>query len=536
MNEAEPAPTPDDASADDTASAGHGLQARIADVMHDVCGVSSLSVDWRPAVAREMVDQLLSPEQAALQVSDVRGVRALNLALYRMSYEAALACEHARHFRAQDCCAATRDETSVSAPGDSPNPLENRKERLRLVAATGNDDSDKTAVETIGPLARMLCLGVIDMLEALDRYDYADMQAAHGDCNYFVPSRCTLEPFRVFECLRLIAQAGLSRDTGGAAPGRRELQTLAELVSADRDQGGERYTDYALLLLVIAVGHTPRQALVNDAVNDKRLSEDVDNLSSEDADNGLSIIEWLLDLLQTLERRDMAKARGWPIEGQPNPMAHQVHFYRQFAHHIRAIALAQKLKKTARHRADDAKTPSLEAVKREYSQATAALERALRLVPASNEARWRYYDLSAENLDHESSLRVELLEQQLSTRETVEALAKANVDHFSESAQDELRDRMADVSMRVVEVIGIFLAVVAILGVTVSSATVGGLSLNERILLLSIGGAMPLVYFVLLRWLVTGKLAKQPSMKRKPDQQDEARGANSPRNPTTAGP
>ena len=98
------------------------------------------------------------------------------------------------------------------------------------------------------------------------------------------------------------------------------------------------------------------------------------------------------------------------------------------------------------------------------------------------------------------------MEQRLNTRHTVETLAKTNVQRFSGEAKEELRERMASVSMRIVEIIGVFLAVVAILGSTVASATVDDLSVNDRIVILIVGGTMPVIYFVLLRWIVIGRL------------------------------
>lgn len=159
--------------------------------------------------------------------------------------------------------------------------------------------------------------------------------------------------------------------------------------------------------------------------------------------------------------------------------------------------------------AEDDDAVSISIVRDEYEKASISLEHALQLVPAFNSARWAYYDLNAENLEHEQSLRIELLEQRLSTRRIVTALAESSVDRLSEAAKEELRNRMADVSMRIVEIIGVFLAVVAILGATVASATVGELTLLGRIFILVVGGTMPVLYFVLLRWIVTGQLSKR---------------------------
>ena len=509
----DPAPTTGHVSPDEPVSTGDGVQVRIAELIDETCGLrSGIAGDWGAAVALKLVEQLIPPEQLELRFGESRNVQTLNLALYQMSYEAALACEHARQAGAQARRPATRSEPLGSTPEDPLRLAENLQHRLRLVAATGSNDSGMTTVETVGQLARLLCLCLIDAHEARDRYDYVGMQAVLDACDGCLPSGCTLKSFRVLECLRTIAQAGLSRDPGGNPPSRRDLEALAGLVSTDRERGGGSYADYSLLLLVVAVGHAHRQALVDNAGRDVQLAEHVDDALSEEADEATSIVAWVLDVLQDLEDRGVAQARDWPIAEQPNPMAHHVHYYRHFAHHIQAMALANKLKHAAATPAEDTTTISVSDVKREYLRASVSLERALQLVPPSNEARWRYYDLNAENLEREASLRIELLEQRLSTRQTVESLAEATVDRFSKSAQEELRGRMADVSMRVVEVIGIFLAVVAILGVTVASATVDGLSLSGRIWLLSIGGAMPVVYFVLLRWIVIGKLSKRRSI------------------------
>ena len=501
MNEVDPALTGDEVHPDGQEPAGDGLHARIAELIDESSGLSRLSADWSAAVALELVHRLLPPEQAELRVGEAGGVQALNLALYRMSYEAALACEHARQVGAQARRPTAWAGTTASTSGDPPGPTETLRQRLRSALAARGDDPDMRAVETVGQLARVLCLGLIDAYEARDRYDYAAVLAAVEACDDCLPSGCTLKSFPVLECIRAVAHAGMSRDRGGAPFSRQDLDASAALVSRDRDQGGGPHADHALLLLVSAVGQAQRRDLVDDAARDG-------------TDTSRSLVAWILDLLQDLEQRGVAEARDWPVASQHNPMAHHLHYYRHFAHHVRAIALANQLKEPAQTEdgnTEDGNTAAISVamVRDEYRNASASLERALQLVSPSNEARWRYYDLNAENLEHEESLRVELLEQRLSTRETVKRLAEANVKQLSEEAQDELRNRMADVSMRIVEVIGVFLAVVAILGVTVASATVDGLSLGGRILILAIGGSMPVVYFVLLRWIVTGKMSKR---------------------------
>ena len=498
----DPVTTDDEVPPDGPEFAGDRLQVRLAELIDESSGLSRRSGDWSAGVAIELAEQLLASEQADLRVGEGGSVQALNLALYRMSYEASLACEHARQLGA-------RPSHSVSTSGDCLDPAETLKQRLRTALAARGDDSDGGAVVTIGRLARVLCLGLIGAYEARDRYDYAAMQASLEVCDDYLPAGCTLKSFRVLECMRVIAQAGLSREPGGSPPNRRDLEALAGLISEDRDQGGGPYADHSLLLLVSALGQVQRRDLVDDEVSDMQRRDLVDDEVSDGAGTKKSLVDWILEVLQGMEERGVAKAQDWPIANQPNLMAHHLHYYRHFAHHVQAIALANQLKEPAATQAEDAPFLSVSDVKREYSKASVSLERALQVVPPSNQARWRYYDLNAENLEHEENLRIELLEQRLSTRQTVRDLAEANVQRLSEVAKEELRSRMADVSMRIVEVIGIFLAVVAILGATVASATVDGLSLGERILVLAIGGSMPVVYFVLLRWIVAGKLSKR---------------------------
>lgn len=74
---------------------------------------------------------------------------------------------------------------------------------------------------TVGQLARLLCLCVIDTYEARDRYDYLAMVAALGACDHWLPTGYSLHSFRVLECLRAVAQAGRSRDDDSTPPSRK---------------------------------------------------------------------------------------------------------------------------------------------------------------------------------------------------------------------------------------------------------------------------------------------------------------------------
>ena len=503
VNEVDPAPTGDAIAPDAQGAADDGLHLRIAELIDESVGLSQPSADWSAAVALELAQQLLPRKQAELRLGEAGSVQTLNVALYRMSYEAALACEHARQLGARARRPPLWSDATASTSGDPRGPAETMRQRLRSALAARGDDPEIAVVETVEQLARVMCLGMIDAYEARDRYDYPAMQSAVDAIDDCLHSGCTLKSFPVLGCTRAIADAGLSRDPRFTPPSRRDLEALAGTVTGDRDAHGGPYVDHALLLLVSAVGQMQRSQLV-DEVTRSRVGA------------ATSRVDWILEVLEDMEERGVAKASGWPTASRPNPVAHHVYYYRHFAHHIQAIALANQLKESVAEAggtpdAGDTLAIAVAEVREKYLEASASLERALQLVPPSNEARWRYYDLNAESLEHEESLRIELLEQRLSTRQIVQRLAEANVKHLSEEAQHELRSRMADVSMRIVEVIGVFLAVVAILGVTVASATVDGLSLGGRILILAVGGSMPVVYFVLLRLIVTDKLSKRRS-------------------------
>lgn len=476
-----------------TGAAADSLTERVAELIDDSVGLSAPVRDWTEVVAVQLTEMVLSPQQAAMELAAGGGVEILNRALYRMSYEAALACEHARQVGSRGWVAAPAVQPSNESAG-SGGGASAVEQGLRAGLDTSTSESGAAEPVTVGQLARLLCLCVIDTYEARDRYDYAAMDAALEACDHWLPVGCTLKSLRVLGCLRAVARAGLSRGGGVTAPSREDLQDLAKLVAEDRDGGGMPYANHALLLLVTAIGHMQRRHLVDD-------------VSQHGGTEGTALVDWALGVLEDVEARGMANPRDWPVSGRPNPVAHHVYFYRYFARHIKAIAMADQLKAAAES-GDVGSADNLDIlpVRDQYRMASASLERALSLVPASNEARWSYYDLNAENLEHEESLRLELLEQRLHTRRTVESLARTNVEHFAQEAKDEVREGMISVSMRIVEIIGVFLAVVAILGATVASATVEGLSLTGRIVILAVGGTMPVIYFVLLRWIVNGRL------------------------------
>ena len=498
MDDVNQGPADDDVAVARAETAADNLSTRVTALIDDRVGLSRSARDWAAAVAIELVETVLGPRQALLPLAAEGSVEVLNRGLYRMSYEAALACEHARQVGSGGWAPVMAAEFAADSadPGDVTSVVE---QRLRAALDPSGGEPEVREPATVGQLARLLCLCVIDAHEARDRYDYSAMAVALGACDHWLPAGCTLHSFRVLECLRAVAQAGRSRDDGGTPPSRRDLYDLSRLVAEDRDdRGADHHADHALLLLVTAIGHMQRRYLVQDVFRCRE-------------NDRVSLVDWALDLLEDLEQRGVAKAQGWPLPGGPNPVAHHVYYYRHFIHHIKAMYLAEQLlKEDAEGGSEDVEKVDeidISSLRTEYQMASASLERALSLVPASNEARWRYYDLNSENLELEESLRLELLEQRLDTRRTVKRLAKANVERFAEDAKDKVNEGLASVSMRIVEIIGVFLAVVAILGSTVASATIGGLSFTDRIIILAVGGTMPLAYFVLLRWIVHGRLS-----------------------------
>lgn len=492
------------AAAGTATGSGGGLSERVRVSIDDSLGISQSRAEWAGPVAVKLVDEVLGAEDAQLWLDEAGSVEVLSRSLYRMCYEAALACEYVRQMGSPGQALAAAVASGGGEAGASSVELSVDRRLGAALDARGDegDPGDVASPTAVGQLARPLCLCIIDAYGARDRYDYRSMTAALDACDHWVPAGYTLKSFRVLEVLRAVARAGLSRDGDSAPPTQKELAGLSQLMDADRGDDESPYYDFSRLLLITAIGHMQRSYLVKDAVRSS-------------AQNQTSLADWALTVLGELEDRGTAAPEGWPMQGGENPVAHHVHFYRYFMHHIRAMALADQMKQAAETQPADADDPLSDAdldispVRDEYRLASASLERALNSVPPFNEARWRYYDLSAENLEHEESLRLELLEQRLRTRRTVKALADDHVKRFAEASKEDIRDSMTLVSMRVVEIIGVFLAVVTVLGSTIASATLGDISFTQRIVILAVGGTMPVIYFVLLRWIVSGTLRQR---------------------------
>ena len=97
-----------------TGAAADSLTERVAALIDDSVGLSAPVRDWTEALAVQLTERVLSPQQAAMELAAEGGEEVLNRALYRMSYEAALACEHARQVGSRDWVSAATAQHSVS--------------------------------------------------------------------------------------------------------------------------------------------------------------------------------------------------------------------------------------------------------------------------------------------------------------------------------------------------------------------------------------------------------------------------------------
>ena len=105
-----------------------GIQMRLAQLIHE--RGAHPAGDWRGQAALELAETFLTAEVAGLPLTDNEGSSKLNLALYRMSYEASLACEYARHAgaRAHDAELASGSDRGESVAGTLSRRLELARE------------------------------------------------------------------------------------------------------------------------------------------------------------------------------------------------------------------------------------------------------------------------------------------------------------------------------------------------------------------------------------------------------------------------
>lgn len=144
-----------------TGAAADSLTERVAALIDDSVGLSAPVRDWTEALAVQLTERVLSPQQAAMELAAEGGVEVLNRALYRMSYEAALACEHARQVGSRDWVSAATAQLSAESAG-SGGGASAVEQGLRAGLDTSISESGAAEPVTVGQLARLLCLCVID--------------------------------------------------------------------------------------------------------------------------------------------------------------------------------------------------------------------------------------------------------------------------------------------------------------------------------------------------------------------------------------
>ena len=422
-----------------------------------------------------------------------RFIHSLNVFLTQISGPAALACEVARSAGLLD------REASLSVESEQ---LARTSDRL--------PDDDPTADRKVGTILENLCLILLSALEARDDYEYDELLDILSQCDE-MPFQFTTDNFVVFKCLKRVALAGQSRtkeadvvreyvSVDGWKHLSREIRSDSTRVHSSRERDSLRpCMGYPLLMLVSALGHMRRQHAATELPP--------------------KMVDFILIQLEELDACCPSERR----QGVMQISKHHIEYYRYFALHVLAIGIVEKypdstdLSQVSDLLKLDSKDDSREdwdaCASRAYEKATVSIERALALVPSSHGARRDYYDLTAENLEHEMSLRLEMLRRGIEMDKRVENLATVHVEKAVASEMDDLQEELRretgklhtelrSLSMRVIEIIGVFLAIVAFVATTVISGTAGDLRVRDRILILCIGGVISLTYFVLLRLIV----------------------------------
>ena len=481
--------------------------------------------DWRLELASWMVELFVDtklkdrvwPQVLGVDSSEARAWRqsllwSINLLLSQMVGPASMACEIAR-----------RKELS----GERTNSLLSGNERHDFEVIDSRVELPTNP--TVGDILERLCLILFDALQARDDYNYDRLLKVLNLCDE-MPLQFKQDDFTAFGCLSMVARAGKSRTSDGSQIQGfvliDEWQQLSDTVLENsstvhaqaKDSLVHQCMAYPLLVLVSAIGHTRRQ-------HSAKLNTDV--------------IELIVHNLRTLEGCVSADEDSDVSEFA----RHHILYYWYFVEHVLAIKIGevdpasddfpklmqalgdvmppisndvQAMPKSSQNGRDhDRAAVWYQTVLMAYERAAVSIEGALSSVPPISDARRDYYELTGENLEHEMSLRLELMSQRMAVIEAVRKHAKYHVSLEVSAAKEEMRGEMSQlhnemrsISMRVIEIIGVFLAIVAFLGTTVVSGTAGELEVGERILILCVGGVISLLFFVLLRLIVVGPGSK----------------------------
>ena len=478
------------------------------------------SLDWKSELAswltRQFVDASSRDEIWPFSENDVSltavrrdHIHSLNILLTQISGPAVMASEIARSVGLSASntplsLASFVSKTDADFASDWSRPV---------------NDTDQASDRTIGRILESLCLVLLAALQARDDYKYDQLLDVLSLCDA-MPFQFTTDDFVVFRCLKRIAWAGQSRT--------KEADLVKEYVSldgwrkiADSIQADSRVvhpsmaedslgpcTAYPLLILVSAIGHMRRQHAATELTP--------------------KIIHFVLHQVQKFETCCTNAGKMDVILLS----RHHALYYQYFGFHILAVGIVEMygsakhltqavhvLKDSTDDSEDPVPTDWYDCACLAYETASVSIEHALSLVPQANSARRDYYELTGENLEHEMSLRLEMFEGRIEMEKRVEILATSHVatavNEAKSSLHDELRiettklhGELRSISMRVIEIIGVFLAIVAFVATTVISGTAGDLSLGERILILCIGGLISLTYFGLLRLIVLRPVAE----------------------------
>lgn len=458
----------------------------------------ALGHDWKVPVASWLVsqfvedslkDQIWATPQDDRSPSRFALVHSMNLSLTQMVGVASSACESARN-------------AASSAQSSGASSLQSLI-RLEPISAKGD------AIYAIGDILEKLALVLLRGLEARDAYDYSGLLEILDQVDE-MPMEFKSNRFSIFDCLRILAQAGQSRTKTPNLVresiniddwenlSKRILEESSLVHPMNHDTVLDQCMAHPMLILLSSIGHMKREHAAT------LLPELLTLVFAE--------LDHLDDCWSKIDASGFLRATN-----------HNIEYYRYFAYHVLAIAIAshypdqkwiKQLEVSLNGRLGNVEFSEwLDLGYDAYRMATGSIERALSLVPETSVARRDYYELTSENLEHEMSLRLELLRQKVQTESDVEELAKNQVEKAMKIAVDRfqsdidkkaenLQGEVRSISIRVVEIIGIFLAIVAFLGTAVVSGTAGELPVEQRILILITGGVVSLLYFVLLRWVI----------------------------------
>lgn len=463
----------------------------------------------------------LSPRARA---SRGRLVDSLNILLSQMAGPAAMACEIARS------TGLLADHTSWSLGGydsdDDATATSSSEDYGRV------DDGGSTSGRTIGRVLEDLCLLLLSALQARDDYEYDKLLDILAQCDE-MPFEFTTDSFVVFRCLKRVAWAGQSRTKdadlvkeyvsvdGWDKIARKVFADSSRVHLAINQQSLGPCMAYPLLMLVSALGHMRRQHAATQLMP-----------------------QLVRFVLQQLKELDSCCAKDRQLTSI-SLSRHHVSYYRYFAFHILAVGVLEMypgtgdisdIVRVVGDGFEDVEDHDWYGFARSaYDKAAVSIESALSLVPPANSARRDYYDLTAENLEHEMSLRLEMFSQRIGMERRVSELANSHVSIAVDNAKTDLNraltsettklhGELRSISMRIIEIIGVFLAIVGFLATTVISATAGQLEVGHRILILSIGGVVSLMFFLLLRLIVFSGTARVARL----DQDDSNNMASEP--------